>query len=98
MNAEAPEGLTDDPRLDAGLSAMKRYTKFSKQMRCRFCREKIVVDYKDVATLMKLCSPQGKILARRKTGNCAMHQREVSLAIKRARYLALLPYVTTGIV
>jgi small subunit ribosomal protein S18 len=77
---------------------MKRYTKFSKQMRCRFCREGIVVDYKDVATLIKLCSPQGKILARRKTGNCSRHQREVSQAIKRARYMALLPYVTTGMV
>jgi small subunit ribosomal protein S18 len=81
-----------------GSERMKRYTKFSKHMRCRFCREKIVVDYKDVATLIKLCSPQGKILARRKTGNCAKHQRSVSGAIKRARFMALLPYVTTGIV
>lgn len=97
MNNEFPEGAIDT-RIDPTLAGMKRYTKFSKQMRCRFCREKIVVDYKDVATLMKLCSPQGKVLARRKTGNCAHHQREVSQAIKRARYLALLPYVTTGIV
>lgn len=80
------------------ISGMKRYTKFSKHMRCRFCREGLVVDYKDVATLIKLCSPQGKILARGKTGNCARHQRQVSTAIKRARYMALLPYVTTGIV
>jgi small subunit ribosomal protein S18 len=97
MNAETSEGAIDT-RIDPALAGMKRYTKFSKGMRCRFCREKIVVDYKDVATLMKLCSPQGKVLARRKTGNCAQHQREVSQAIKRARYLALLPYVTTGIV
>lgn len=76
----------------------QRYTKFAKKMRCRFCRERIVVDYKDLATLVKLCSPQGKILARRKTGNCARHQLHVSRAIRRARYLALLPYVATGIV
>lgn len=97
MNTDPLES-TLDVRIDPTMAGMKRYTKFSKQMRCRFCREKIVVDYKDVATLMKLCSPQGKVLARRKTGNCAQHQREVSQAIKRARYLALLPYVTTGIV
>jgi small subunit ribosomal protein S18 len=83
---------------DRGMPPIKRYTKFSKNMRCRFCREKIAVDYKDVAMLVKLCSPQGKILARRKTGNCAWHQRLVSQAIKRARFLALLPHVTTGIV
>ena len=84
--------------LDAQVGAMTKYTKFSKQMRCRFCREQITVDYKDVATLIKLCSPQGKILARRKTGNCARHQRYVATAIKRARFLALIPFVTTGIV
>jgi small subunit ribosomal protein S18 len=90
-------GPSDRPASGAG-DRLKRYTKFSKHMRCRFCREKIVVDFKDVATLVKLCSPQGKVLARRKTGNCAKHQRSVSEAIKRARYMALLPYVTTGIV
>ena len=50
------------------------------------------VDYKDVATLKKYISERGKILPRRITGNCARHQRALTLAIKRARHIALLPY------
>ena len=51
------------------------------------------MDYKDVATLKKFVSERGKILPRRITGNCAKHQRELTVAIKRARHIALLPYV-----
>lgn len=60
---------------------------------CVFCGEKAkAIDYKDVATLKKYISERGKILPRRITGNCAKHQRELTVAIKRARHLALLPY------
>ncbi|MCQ2400406.1 MAG: 30S ribosomal protein S18 [Lachnospiraceae bacterium] len=60
---------------------------------CVFCSEKAKpVDYKDVATLKKYISERGKILPRRVTGNCAEHQRDLTLAIKRARQLALLPF------
>ena len=52
-----------------------------------------VIDYKDVAKLKKFVSESGKILPRRITGNCAKHQRELTSAIKRARHLALMPYV-----
>ena len=61
---------------------------------CRFCEGKIAqVDYKDEYTLNRYISDRGKILPRRATGTCARHQRQVAEAIKRARYLALLPYI-----
>lgn len=60
---------------------------------CVFCSEKAKpIDYKDVATLKKYISERGKILPRRITGNCAEHQRDITLAVKRARHIALLPY------
>jgi small subunit ribosomal protein S18 len=58
---------------------------------CAFCAEKIVVDYKDIGRLRRYISDRGKIEPRRRTGACARHQRRIALAIKRARYLALLP-------
>ncbi len=62
---------------------------------CVFCAEKIdFVDYKDTARLRKFISERGKILPRRISGTCAKHQRDVNNAIKRARQVALLPYVT----
>lgn len=61
---------------------------------CRFCEARIaLVDYKDARTLERYISDRGKILPRRATGTCARHQRQVATAIKRARYLALLPYI-----
>jgi small subunit ribosomal protein S18 len=61
---------------------------------CGFCRDKIdQVDYKDVATLKKYVSDRGKIRSRRITGACRRHQNQISTAVKRARELALLPYV-----
>ncbi len=61
---------------------------------CQFCVDKATfVDYKDVAKLKKFTSERGKILPRRATGACAMHQRQLTEAIKRARQVALMPYV-----
>lgn len=61
---------------------------------CRCCETRIVgVDYKDERALDRYISDRGKILPRRATGSCARHQRAVTVAIKRARYLALLPYI-----
>ncbi len=60
---------------------------------CTFCVEKdAVIDYKDAAKLRRFISERAKILPRRVTGTCAAHQRELTVAIKRARQIALLPY------
>lgn len=50
------------------------------------------IDYKDIQNLQKMTTPQGKILARKRSGNCAMHQRSARQAVNRARFLALVPY------
>ena len=61
---------------------------------CAFCRDKVeFVDYKDVATLRKFISDRGKIRSRRMSGACRRHQNQIATAVKRARELALLPYV-----
>jgi len=60
---------------------------------CAFCGKDNVIDYKDIAKLKRLVSERGKILPRRITGNCAKHQRALTVAIKRARHVALMPYV-----
>ena len=62
---------------------------------CIFCADKVeFIDYKDSAKLRKFISERGKILPRRISGTCAEHQRELNTAIKRARQVALLPYIT----
>ena len=62
---------------------------------CIFCADKIAfIDYKDSAKLRKFISERGKILPRRISGTCAKHQRELTTAIKRARQVALLPYIS----
>jgi small subunit ribosomal protein S18 len=72
----------------------KRRRRFREQAKCRFCRTSANdVDYKDIATLSKLTTQQGKIYSRKRSGNCARHQRDCMRAIKRARFLALMPYV-----
>ena len=62
---------------------------------CAFCQDKVDgIDYKDVAKLRKFISERAKILPRRVSGTCALHQRQLTVAIKRARQMALLPYVS----
>ena len=62
---------------------------------CSFCVDKVEeIDYKDVAKLRRFISERAKILPRRVIGTCAFHQRELTTAIKRARHIALLPYVS----
>lgn len=80
---DRPEGSR--PRRNGGLHRRRKV--------CTFCGSKAEpLDYKDVAKLKKYISERGKILPRRITGNCAKHQRALTVAIKRARHLALLPY------
>jgi len=60
---------------------------------CRFCANKTKIDYKDADALRRYTTERGKILPRRITGTCAKHQRELAVAIKRARIIGLLPFV-----
>ena len=75
---------------------MKRRIKTTRERsECRYCRGKVdYIDYKDVEGLQKLITQRGKIYSRKRSGNCAGCQRKAQLAIKRARYMSLLPYVT----
>ena len=67
----------------------------SKRRVCSFCVDKVEhVDYKDTARLRRYISERGKIMPRRISGNCAKHQRQVTVAIKRSRHVALLPFTT----
>ena len=66
-----------------------------KKKVCYFCAERVeYIDYKDVATLRRYMSDRAKIRSRRVSGNCPRHQREVAVAIKNAREVALLPYLS----
>ena len=71
----------------------KGKTFFRKKV-CRFCANKAKIDYKDSDGLKRFTTERGKILPRRITGTCAKHQRELTVAIKRARNICLLPFVT----
>ena len=77
---------TDSPMRKKG--GMRRRKKV-----CVFCGKDNVIDYKDTAKLKKYVSERGKILPRRITGTCAKHQRALTVAITRARHIALMPYV-----
>ena len=73
---------------------MKPRPRKSRRKVCGFCVDKVEhIDYKDTARLHKYVSERGKIMPRRMSGVCAKHQRELAIAIKRARIVALLPYV-----
>ncbi len=72
--------------------------RFQRRRICAFCADKVdKIDYKDVNLLRRFVSDTGQIDSRRRTGTCARHQRRVTKAIKRARYLALLPYTAEHI-
>jgi len=94
-------GLASFPFLmdQVGLRQMPRKrSSRNRKNRCRFCTAQgcprpAYVDYKDVGLLKKLCTNQSKMFSRKRSGNCAAFQRAASLAIKRARFLALMPYV-----
>lgn len=72
----------------------KKNRVFYKRKVCRFCSQKLKVNYKDPSSLRRFITERGKILPRRITGTCAKHQRRLSTEIKRARAVALLPFVS----
>ena len=72
----------------------RKKKKFREILKCRFCRDKVAqIDYKDLHLLQKLMTSQGKLYSRKRSGNCAKHQRQVCVAAKRARFMALMPYI-----
>lgn len=75
---------------DVGERRQRRFV--FKPKVCHFCADKVEIDYKDISRLKRYVSDRGRISPRRRTGVCAKHQRRLAMAIKRARYLALLPY------
>lgn len=85
-----------EPRKDSeerSSSGPRRGKGFFKKKVCKFCAQKLKIDYKDVDVLRRFVTERGKILPRRITGTCAKHQRVLAVCIKRGRALAWLPYV-----
>ena len=80
-------------KTEKGEAPAKRRPMHRRKKVCVFCGKDNVIDYKDAAKLRKFISERGKILPRRVTGNCAKHQRAITAAVKRARHVAILPYV-----
>ena len=73
----------------------RRDSRKGRKKVCSFCVDKVaVIDYKDYPKLRRYISERSKILPRRVTGTCARHQRQLTIAVKRARHLALIPYIT----
>jgi len=71
----------------------KRRPRFRDNNRCRFCRDKVErIDYKDMSVLTKLVTTRGKLFSRKRSGNCRKHQRQAIIALKRARFLALMAF------
>ena len=67
----------------------------SRRKSCQFCVDKVTqIDYKDISKLRRFLNERGKIVPRRISGNCAKHQRKMTIAIKRARHIALLPFTS----
>jgi small subunit ribosomal protein S18 len=76
---------------------MGRRGGFAKKKPCKFCSEQnYILDYKDIKLMQSFISEHGKIVPRRVSGNCALHQRQLTTAVKRARNLALVGYVSMG--
>lgn len=89
---QQPAREAREPRETRERPAKRNFKKQSRKV-CIFCQEKAAkIDYKDVAKLRKFIAEGGKILPRRMTGTCAKHQRELAVAIKRARVASLLPF------
>ncbi len=76
------------------MAVIKRRRSFRRQKVCKFCVDKVgQVDYKDLRRLRSFVTDRGRIIPRRISGTCAPHQRELTVAVKRARNIALLPFV-----
>ncbi len=78
---------------DRGGAAARGFRRMRPKV-CQFCADKVqIIDYKDLGRLRSTVTEHGKMKSRRITGTCAMHQRKVAMAVKRARHMALMPFV-----
>ncbi len=94
VRAEAPAAEQRTERPERAERAERPARPRKRRKVCQFCVDKVAhIDYKDAAKLRRYVSERGKILPCRMTGTCAMHQRQLTVAIKRARQIALLPFV-----
>jgi len=85
--------MTYQDRSGGGGGGGGKFSGFGRETRCRFCRDRVSeIDYKDLGTLQKLVTNQGKLFSKKRSGNCAKHQRQLKFAVKRARFMALMPY------
>lgn len=91
--SEVKEKEVTETKTEQTVVANKKPRRAPRRKVCPFCVDKSkVIDYKDVATLKRFVTEKGKIVSRRQTGVCSKHQRELAVAIKRARNMALLPF------
>jgi len=97
MSDETMENMDVDANMQENIKEgeeKRRGRMFYKRKVCRFCSQRLKVNYKDPSSLRRFITERGKILPRRITGTCAKHQRSLTTEIKRARVLALLPFVS----
>lgn len=94
MSEEVVEKVSTEEKVETKYEKKKFYKQHNKNRRkvCVFCEDKKPIDYKDVNRLKKFVTEKGKIIPSRQTGTCARHQRELTVAVKRARNIALLPF------
>jgi len=71
---------------------VERGRSFQRRRVCRFCHDKVLIDYKDVGLIRNFLTERGRIIPRRISGNCMAHQRELTVAVKRARTIALVSF------
>ena len=95
MDRDDRGGFDRDGTPDLNNDALRR--RGTRKRVCKYCADKTaVVDYKDPQTLKQFITDRGKVVPRRISGNCALHQRKVNVAISRARNIALLPFTTAN--
>lgn len=93
-NVEQKRNVKNSDNQDGQQSKVNRRRMYSRKKVCRFCANKhLKLDYKEVETLRRFTTEGGKIIPRRISGNCSKHQRMLASEIKKARAIALLPYV-----
>ena len=91
-----PERSERPERAERGEYNRDGFKRRQRKKVCQFCKDKATyIDYKDTTLLRKFISDRGKIRARRVSGNCSQHQRDVATAVKNSREMALLPYTST---